>query len=474
MRKLRDDDRGITLVELIVSIAILAIIVLPFLNSFVTAARTNAKSRNELNATHLAENIMEGIEKNSMKSLAYQFNYPAEGFDIADGFDMSGNGSNSQELLLDTDAGGKSVYSSAVKLENVGGGIADAEKDSHITSSIHKKDTTATINDTNKWNFVENDSTHKYYFYMTNVKSGTKNYNALVTMDARSDEAKESGKTDGKRTEYNKDAVADMSAMDFDHDAIATDKTLFESLKNDLKNDNLVTDSFSEDDVKKRTITIDIENTTSTKVSVSYSYKIKGKDGNEITFPDVNSAKKANYTSIVFDNTTDTVNHDLRNIYLFYNPWYYTATESSASTTARDNIIINNSNNVECTVSLVKQKKDKISNLSVLEGKYNVIVNLVEPDNKSGSSKACVTIASNFETNLGSPNTSMSHKQALYQYNGDSTQAQIERIQTRNLTKDTVSDRIYDVRVDIYESKVDISKLSTEKPVVSLTGSMVD
>ncbi|WP_369522347.1 PulJ/GspJ family protein, partial [Veillonella parvula] len=32
MRKLKNDDRGVTLVEIIVSIAILAIIVLPFLN----------------------------------------------------------------------------------------------------------------------------------------------------------------------------------------------------------------------------------------------------------------------------------------------------------------------------------------------------------------------------------------------------------------------------------------------------------
>ena len=97
MRKLRDDDRGITLVELIVSIAILAIIVLPFLNSFVMAAKTNAKSKNELNATHLAENIMEGVEKNSMKTLAYQFNYPSEGFDIADGFAIGSSGA--QELM---------------------------------------------------------------------------------------------------------------------------------------------------------------------------------------------------------------------------------------------------------------------------------------------------------------------------------------------------------------------------------------
>ena len=66
LRKFKDDNRGITLVELIVSIAILAIIVLPFLNAFVTATKTNVKARNKMNATHLATNIMEGIENNSM------------------------------------------------------------------------------------------------------------------------------------------------------------------------------------------------------------------------------------------------------------------------------------------------------------------------------------------------------------------------------------------------------------------------
>ena len=51
MRKLKNDDRGVTLVEIIVSIAILAIIVLPFLNAFVTATKTNVKAKNEMNAT---------------------------------------------------------------------------------------------------------------------------------------------------------------------------------------------------------------------------------------------------------------------------------------------------------------------------------------------------------------------------------------------------------------------------------------
>ena len=66
MRKLKNDDRGVTLVEIIVSIAILAIIVLPFLNAFVTATKTNVYAKKEMNATHLATNIMEWMSNYSM------------------------------------------------------------------------------------------------------------------------------------------------------------------------------------------------------------------------------------------------------------------------------------------------------------------------------------------------------------------------------------------------------------------------
>ncbi len=128
MRKLKNDDRGVTLVEIIVSIAILAIIVLPFLNAFVTATKTNVKAKNEMNATHLATNIMEGIEKNSMKTLAYQFNYPSEGFDVADGFNIS-DGSSACELLKKS---GK--FDNVKRLEDISAEIVN--KDDVITSCI--------------------------------------------------------------------------------------------------------------------------------------------------------------------------------------------------------------------------------------------------------------------------------------------------------------------------------------------------
>ena len=54
---------------------------------------------------------------------------------------------------------------------------------------------------------------------MSGVQSGTKKYNALVTVDAKSDAS-----NIDKVTEYNMDEVADMSAMDANFDCMSADK----------------------------------------------------------------------------------------------------------------------------------------------------------------------------------------------------------------------------------------------------------
>lgn len=469
MRKLRDDDRGITLVELIVSIAILAIIVLPFLNSFVMAAKTNAKSKNELNATHLAENIMEGVEKNSMKTLAYQFNYPSEGFDIADGFVIGSSGA--QELIASASGSGSTSYAPADRFDDVDSGLSAPEKENKITSSIHKTDKSQTINDATKWKFVES-SSHKYYFYMSDVQSGSKKYNALVTLDARTDEVKDaSGKTDkansGKVTNYNTDSLADISSMNFDHDAIWTDQRAFSDLKTELENDNVINkNSGLEESQVKRTITVKITNTTSTKVEVSTSYVVKGK-----TYPATNSKKADEFKSIVFDNSSNRLDHDLRNIYIFYTPWY-----SSKGTDPNEQIVIENDDSVKCNVNLVKQMPKSTDSFSLTgkENEYTVCVNVLEKNNAHSSKPASVTIATNLDINLGNPDTAMSHKQALYKYNNQATEEAKNKITKRNLTNDVTADRIYDVTVDIFDSKTKLDEIGTAKPEVSITGSMVD
>lgn len=60
---------GYTLVEIIVAVAILVIVVLPLLHSFVTVARLNAKARKELEATTVAQNVMESIKATPSEEL---------------------------------------------------------------------------------------------------------------------------------------------------------------------------------------------------------------------------------------------------------------------------------------------------------------------------------------------------------------------------------------------------------------------
>lgn len=457
LRKFKDDNRGITLVELIVSIAILALIVLPFLNAFVTATKTNVKARNKMNATHLATNIMEGIENNSMKTMAYQFNYPSEGFDLADGFDMA-DGSNAKELYYKN---GK--YTDVKRFEDVMNAHPEAENlDKWMTSSIHKKNNTAFLGDTSSWKFVENKE-HKYYFWMTDVKSGTKKYNAMVTVDGK-------GETNSKVGQYNTiDKVADMSAMDSNYDCMSSDVATIEELMNTLKNRGY-SDIESNKDSISRTITLDITGGSSTRVTVSYSYKFTS-GGQMHVFPE-DAAMKQMYTSVIFDNTSNTANRTLKNIYLFYKPWY-TSTANSDWISCKDTIIINNNDKVDCTVNIVKQNYDDKS--SDDEDKYRMYVRVNEKGNNTGN--AHVSICTNLDTNMKEPDSKSKTQpqQAKYMFNSNNTQSTVKKsIKIDDLTKSKTVERLYNVTVDIYDSKTCSTpdKLAGAKKAATMTGSM--
>ena len=77
------NNKGFSLVELIVAIAVLAVIVGPLLKAFVYAARINADSRNNLNSNTIATDIAEGIKANSVEYVAGQLGaYDAADFDL--------------------------------------------------------------------------------------------------------------------------------------------------------------------------------------------------------------------------------------------------------------------------------------------------------------------------------------------------------------------------------------------------------
>lgn len=66
---MKNNERGYTLIELIIAITILAIIAIPLMHGFVTAAKTNAKAREIEQASTVAQNTMEEIKATPIEDL---------------------------------------------------------------------------------------------------------------------------------------------------------------------------------------------------------------------------------------------------------------------------------------------------------------------------------------------------------------------------------------------------------------------
>jgi prepilin-type N-terminal cleavage/methylation domain-containing protein len=131
-RTISSDNRGLTLVELIIGLTVLAIIVVPLLNVFAAGAATAMKSRAYDNATISAQNIVEQLQSSKTDSFL----------------------NDSTELL----SGAKYYTASA---------------NSDGTTSYTLSGTSAPVS-----------ADKKYYIGVNNVTSGGYSYDALITLDA--------------------------------------------------------------------------------------------------------------------------------------------------------------------------------------------------------------------------------------------------------------------------------------------------
>ena len=68
-RKISEDNRGFSLLELIVTVVILALVTAPFLSSFVTASNTNAKAKKLQEANELGQYVLEECKAMSLDKI---------------------------------------------------------------------------------------------------------------------------------------------------------------------------------------------------------------------------------------------------------------------------------------------------------------------------------------------------------------------------------------------------------------------
>ena len=97
----RKQNKGFTLVEVLIAITILGIIVVPLFQAFVTSANTNAKAKRVMDATTLAQSIVEELKAGNLEDLAKQFNGSEESTVITLGDSQTGYAEEPQRYVAD-------------------------------------------------------------------------------------------------------------------------------------------------------------------------------------------------------------------------------------------------------------------------------------------------------------------------------------------------------------------------------------
>jgi prepilin-type N-terminal cleavage/methylation domain-containing protein len=143
--KISPGNRGFTLIELVISIMILVLIMLPLMNSFYRSAKMNKKAKELQEQSILTANLMEGLRNNNLKEIIDQFIGAPADFNIAN-----------------LNAGAKIRM-----LRNTGDAFVEVGPEEYDTAE----------------EYDALDEQAAYYFAIYGIKAGSTAYDALISMN---------------------------------------------------------------------------------------------------------------------------------------------------------------------------------------------------------------------------------------------------------------------------------------------------
>ncbi|MBP5198575.1 MAG: hypothetical protein J6033_05925 [Lachnospiraceae bacterium] len=381
------------MVELLAAIAILAIVVSPFLHSFITAANTNSRARRVMQATAAAEDIFERLRP----------------LQLGDGIVSLMERGNCRELLIN---------------ENV--------------TPAGESDRFCTVNDGTGLRFVKNDS-GVYYFALLDEDVDSTKYDIFATIDTRD-----------YVDNYNSEELTKITDIDLKKDVLYT-------LTSDTENrvyaefadrssryfagrsgSPATATDFANS--LKRTMTFTIEPVgILTRVSLKIEYTDE--------FSRVAPTEKT-YSKTMELYLSDGTN-ELRNIYFLYTPNY-----DSRSGSVKDIFNVLNYSKVDCNIFFVKQVSG--TDLASRETTYVAGVNLSEANSTSERYNTAVTgIYSNFGQNLGKKEAGLRDytqtDKTVYTYNGLTGVSATNLMRYGDIVKNESVSRIYSINLKVYQ-----------------------
>ncbi|MDE6404622.1 MAG: prepilin-type N-terminal cleavage/methylation domain-containing protein [Lachnospiraceae bacterium] len=342
-RRKLNKNAGFSLLELLIAVVILAIIVIPLFNLFLSSNKLNIRSRQTLRATTAAQDIMEGLKAYNIEEIKMQFADPASGFYVIDSRLIKGG--VAEETALEVDPG---LYVFSMKELNMQGSKFDAK--------------------------IEVDGRG----YMSSVPAGTamKDHDAHLVSPLGTETYK-----------FNDAALADARSIDKNNGTfVEAEKYRQAALKGAFKNSDMETaiksritapniDSAYMDlqdttyfknlttlfDQVSRTITIDLSGSSEVdedgrpkvdmEVTQVYTFVYKNASGTDVSVSVMGDSGSLIMVDGLSCGSITQTKDDKVNVNLFYYPLY--------GATTPDKIIINNTSGVAVNLLIAKQRHEK-------------------------------------------------------------------------------------------------------------------
>ncbi len=470
------NNKGLSLIELLIAIAILSIVVVVFYEGFIVSAKVNSKAKVQHQATSLAQDIMEAFKSQDMDKLMMQFEHPYVSFSVG-GSDYS---YRNFELLPDLING--AAFDDPSHVKDFIGTYATKSKDEDghdLTSYIDEANLHPVYDaDTDSYIYQGKYVTTKdgkYYLYLQNLVMEKRVYDAVITLDGLPyKEDTDNGNVIASGQGYNNNEVVQLPNMDAQYDVISSNSTVFdaeaEAQLQSIAND----DNFSVSNIS-REILIQIEESQNLmsffeqKVMVAYNYTytyaVGAKAGQQV--------KLNLHKDYPFDNTVD-LDVSLRNVYLFYDPRKDYKEDKIKIVRA----VYPADKRQDLDVYIVKLLPHDYESIGLAwDDMYHPVFELEERETLSGAAPVSPSVFDEpsiyLHTNIGYYMTrnamgefpKMSHCQMTsngislgFLYNGVPKTDVEGMLHTTSLTNKAALERIYDIQIDVFLHEDDTFK----------------
>ena len=514
-------NAGMSMIEIIIAVAIFAITAAVLLQAFVISGRINRKSGTYLEATTVAQNIMEEIKAKSFEEVSLAFNYPVDSVKNTTRLTFL----NSQRSRIET---GSLGISEVIRTTD----IADSSRSSYdpvvryredldeskVTASVISKDGGKTY-EFNPRTSGENAS--KYYFELTNIENDKESFDALVTFDGsktsgykkKTSTNTETGKNDYEmpniskidsktnallieEKDVNKENLAQQMTQWFNSSFTSKAETEIQTIRDDIYTHS----------VKILTIRVE-ENSGTVKAVASRTldpWKWINEKYSQYLNSEYSSDGKQKENIIDTGETTfysSDAGENLKNIFVFYYPNY----NSTSSVNPYDQIVFDNSINYELNLYVSKQADEDGTDTESKpthdqESRYRMALTIKENPAERGKTnwntnpglyRAVTKLRTNLDydisgTEAGGDQTSSRLKinQMTLTYQAVNTSGvsglkvsgnSAKKILDCNSLDDRESeDRIYTVKVDVYKAGAAAKNFPDSDLIASLEGSKED